>query len=73
LPKSLDGYSLLLASDVLERDGLGLELYGPGDQLIAEVFRDDNDEGSRAMTVHVDSPIPLDVVTWFLATANERL
>ena len=37
----MNGYSTVMASDVSERDGLGLELYDPGLRLVAEVFRDD--------------------------------
>lgn len=68
----MDGYTLQLASDVLERDGLGLELYSPEGNLIAEVFRDD-DTGDREFQTFGPLTMRPDVLTWFLAEAVRRL
>jgi hypothetical protein len=64
------GYRLLLASDVLDRDGLGLELLDVVGNRVAEIFRDD-EHGSRLMTFFVVSPVPLEVVEWFVQSAKE--
>ncbi len=67
------GYETLLASDVLEPNGLGLELYEPGGRLLMEVFRDDDADRALSLTVHEIASLPLSVVEWFLASARERL
>lgn len=66
------GYTLLLASDVSDRDGLGLELYSPDGLLLAEIFRDD-DNGDRRF--HNFEPLHLDpeILSWFLGQAAEKL
>jgi hypothetical protein len=68
----MDGYRLQLASDVLERDGLGLELYSPSGTLLAEVFRDDGALGRRFRNF-LPLDLPFDVMKWFLSEAEERL
>lgn len=68
----MDGYTLQLASDVLERDGLGLELYGQDGRLIAEVFRDDSDQ-SQTFATFAPVRLPSAIVEWFLEQATERL
>jgi hypothetical protein len=68
----VDGYKLTLASDVLERDGLGLELYSPDGTLIAEVFRDD-DSGVRTFNSFMPLNLRPEVLAWFLDQAARRL
>ena len=68
----MDGYKLTLASDVLERDGLGLELYSPDGTLIAEVFRDDA-SGARTFTSFMPLTLRPEVLAWFLDQAEQRL
>jgi hypothetical protein len=41
---------LIIASDVSERDGIGIEVYR-NDKLILEIFRDDTDK-TRTITVY---------------------
>jgi hypothetical protein len=67
-----NSYRLVLASDVLDRDGLRLELLDQSGARIAEIFRDD-ENGSRRMTVFVQGPIPIDVVEWFVANSKDLL
>ena len=67
-----DRYSLLLASDVLTRDGLGLELYDESGARIAEVFREDT-TGERTLTVFVTRAIHIHVVEWLLSRGREEL
>lgn len=59
----MDGYTLQLASDVLERDGLGVELYSPSRIRIAEVFRDDT-TGDRTFRNFVPLELPPAVLQW---------
>lgn len=68
----MDGYRLILASDVLERDGLGLELYSPQGIRLAEVFRND-DSGAQLFTSFNALLIDPRVLTWFLEQAANRL
>ena len=68
----MDGYTLQLASDVLERDGLGLELYSPSGARIAEIFRDD-ETGDRRFHNFLPLDLPPTVLEWFLAEAARRL
>jgi len=68
----VDGYKLILASDVLERDGLGLELYSPEGTRIAEVFRDD-DSGARTFNSFMPLNMRPEVLAWFLDQAAQRL
>lgn len=69
----MDGYRLLLASDVSDRDGLGLELYDPGGVLVAEVFRDDGDSGRRTFTTSGPVRVRAEVLGGFLTEAARRL
>lgn len=66
------GYTLLLASDVSDRDGLGLELYSPAGLLLAEVFRDDDNGAQR---FHNFEPLQIapEILSWFLGQAAEKL
>jgi hypothetical protein len=68
----MDGYRQLLASDVSDRDGLGLELYGPDGALKAEVFRDDTD-GLVTFITHGATQIPLSVIEEFLVNSRHEL
>ncbi|SNR59477.1 hypothetical protein SAMN06272737_11488 [Blastococcus mobilis] len=67
-----DGYAVLLASDVHERNGLGLELYDPAGHLVMDAFRDD-DRGELSLTVPSGEGVPLPVAEWFIRSARERL
>lgn len=44
----MDGYRLVLASDVTQ-DGIGLELYDPGGRLVMDVFEVNDDPTSRVL------------------------
>lgn len=68
----MDGYKLTLASDVLERDGLGLELCSPDGTLVGEVFRDD-DSGVRTFNSFMPLNVRAEVLAWFLDQAAQRL
>jgi hypothetical protein len=68
----VDGYQLLLASSVGERDGLGLELSTEGGYLLAEVFRDDV-TGQFTFASFDETPLPLEALRWFLDVAEDRL
>ena len=68
-----DGYATLLASDVHERDGLGLELYDPAWHLVMEALRDDEARGEVSLTVPSGEGVPLSVAEWFIRSARERL
>jgi hypothetical protein len=68
----MDGYKLTLASDILDRDGLGLELCSPDGTLIAEVFRDDG-SGIQTFNSFMPLSVPPEVLSWFLDQAVQRL
>jgi hypothetical protein len=68
----MQGYSLLLASDVLERDRLGLALYDSDDHQLAEIFRDD-ELGTVTFTALVTTGIPFAVLQWYSSEAERRL
>ncbi|GAA3600919.1 hypothetical protein GCM10022223_15740 [Kineosporia mesophila] len=69
-------YSVVMASDVGDRDGIGLELEdvapAPGRGLVMEVFRDD-DSGMSTLRCFTSDPLPLELVERFLAQAQESL
>jgi len=69
----MNGYKMILASDVSDRDGLGLELYSPEGTLIAEVFRDDNDAGTLTFNSFMPLNMRPEVLAWFLEQAAQRL
>ena len=67
-----DGYTFLIASDISERDGIGLELYDSSDRLIGEIFRDDLAQEVRfSLTEGVH--IPLHVLEASIETAHKNL
>lgn len=68
----IDGYSLVLASDVLERDGMALELYDESGVKLAEVFRDDTN-GERTLNVLAADGVPVHVAEWLLRRSAETL
>lgn len=68
----MNGYALQLASDVLDRDGLGLELHSPSGFRLAEVFRDDG-TGERTFRNFVPLELPPKIFEWFLAEAARQL
>jgi len=67
----IDGYKLLLASDISDRDGMGLEIYNDAGQ-IAEIFRDDT---TGEVSFNTDAPvrIPISVLEQFIAEAKRDL
>lgn len=67
-----EGYRLILASDVSDRDGIGLELYDVSGALVAEIFRDD-ESGERTFNSPAGACVPLPVLEWFLSRASELL
>lgn len=67
----IDGYKLVLASSVGERDGMGLELTRGDGTRVAEVFEDD-ETGLRTVTLF-EASVPLQAVEWLLAESRERL
>jgi hypothetical protein len=67
-----DGYNLVLGSDVLERDGLGLELYDAAGAYLAEVFRDDT-TGMLTVKTMPGVSLDLNIAEWSLARAREEL
>jgi hypothetical protein len=68
----MNGHRLILASDVLDRDGLGLELYDPDGRQVAEIFRDD-ETGTRTFTSTARLQLDPAVLRWFLAQADDQL
>ncbi len=68
-----EGYTLVLASDVYERDGLGLELYDQAGQMVAEIFRDDATQSTNFTVVAPAASIPLSVLDWFVSRAKADL
>lgn len=65
-----DHYKMIIASDVSDRDGLGLELHDRTGEIVAEVFRDDR-TGERRLTLNDE--LPVDVVEWLLESAKRLL
>ena len=69
-------YAMTLASDVLTRDGIGLELddIGPAPERgqVLEAFQDDT-TGEVTFTAHVAEPLPFDLVEQFVREARRRL
>ncbi|NIK58275.1 hypothetical protein [Kribbella shirazensis] len=65
------GYSLILASSVGERDGIGLEPTRVDGGCAAEVF-EDADTGNRVVNVF-DKNVPVEAIEWLLAEARARL
>lgn len=63
-------YSLLLASDIRHRDGIGLELYR-GNELVAEVFR--NDDPAWVHVRMFEQSVPFETMRWFMEMAAARL
>ncbi len=57
------------ASDVI-RDGLGVELIGPGYEVLAEVFRCDSD---HTLTVSIFERLPFSAVEWLIGIARDEV
>ena len=64
----MNGYRLILVSDVGERDGMALELDTVGGEQIAEVFEDEETK-QRTVRLEVDWPVPVEAVRWLLDRA----
>ena len=71
-PAEIAGFSLILASSVGERDGMGLELIRADGERVAEVF-DDDDTGARTFTVFSEQQVPILAIEWLLSVAKTRL
>lgn len=67
----IDGYRLILASSVSDRDGMGLELVRMDGRQVAEVFEDD-DSGKRTVTLF-ERDVPLEALEWLLSEAKSAL
>jgi hypothetical protein len=65
-------YSILVASDVSTRDGLGVELYDKSGELVAEIFRDDI-AGVCTFNVQRSISVPMSVLEWFVAQSHKEL
>lgn len=66
-------YGVRLASDVSDRDGMGLELTDRRTgETLAEVFQDDT-SGVRTVTIFGDRALALADLEWFLRQASQRL
>ncbi len=63
-------YDVVVGNDVSTRDGMYLELYEAGDQII-EVFFSDTD-GSMTLSAYRQD-LPLIVVEWAIAEGKARL
>lgn len=67
-----DDYKYVLASDVDERAGLGLELHTTDGVVLAEVFRHD-DHPATSFTCFTHQPIPFPVLKKFVGRAEATL
>lgn len=69
--RSRDGrVHVWIASHVVDRDGLGVELCDATAETVGEVFRNDR-TGDRTVTLSTE--LPLDVLEWFLREARNEL
>lgn len=68
----MNGYNMIMASDVDARNGLGVELRDPAGGVVAEVFRDDT---RSVVTFSSDAQValPLEILEWFIARARDAL
>ncbi len=53
-----EGFSVLVASDVGKRDGIGIEIY-QNDEIILEIFRDDTKKTREVNLYKQDVPLDL--------------
>lgn len=65
----IDGFRTQFASDIV-RDGLGVELLGPDDRIVAEVFRCDAD---HTLTVRTFEGVPIQIIEELLAFSRAEL
>ncbi|MCK0160505.1 hypothetical protein [Allomuricauda sp. F6463D] len=61
---------VIIASDVNERDGIGVEIYR-NDELIAEIFRDDT-EKTRTIRIFKEN-IPLELMEECIQTFKKEI
>lgn len=59
-----------IASDVSERDGVGVEVYR-NNEMVLEIFRDDTDK-TRTVTVYKEN-IPLELMEESIETFKKRI
>ncbi|MDF1605811.1 hypothetical protein [Nocardioides sp. YIM 152315] len=67
----IEGYRLLLASSVGDREGMAIELALEDGTRVAEVFEDD-ETGRQTVNVFL-SDVPIDAIEMLLAEARARL
>ena len=63
-------YRVVVASDVSDRDGIGVEIYR-GDALLIEIFRDDTKK-TRVITAYAES-IALDEMEGFIQIYKQAI
>jgi hypothetical protein len=63
-------YQVIVASDVLERDGIGVEIYDD-DEMIAEVFRDDTKKTRTVWLKH--DRMPLEAIEKIIAIFKKEI
>lgn len=63
-------YRVVVASDVSDRDGIGVEIYR-GDALLIEIFRDDTKK-TREITTYTE-PIALDEMEGFIQIFKQKI
>ena len=63
-------YRVVVASDVSDRDGIGVEIYR-GDALLIEIFRDDTKK-TRVITAYAES-IALDEMEGFIQIFKQAI
>lgn len=61
---------VIIASDVNERDGIGIEVYR-NDKLVVEIFRDDKDK-TRTVTVFKEN-VSLEVIEECISTFKKEI
>ena len=63
-------YRVVVASDVSDRDGIGVEIYR-GDALLIEIFRNDTKK-TREITTYTE-PITLDEMEGFIQIFKQKI
>ena len=68
----MESFRIQIASDVSARDGLAVELVATSGKRVAEVFRDDDDEGKLAFNSFGEITVPFDVFIKFIRSAESE-
>lgn len=61
---------IIIASDVSERDGIGIEIWHK-DEMILEIFRDDSKKSKEFTTYRKD--IPLDIIEYSIECFKKEI